>query len=275
MKHVQDRLPEYLVDGLQRMERAEVEAHLQECAVCREEYDALLKLWAKLGSLPEEKPSPNVRTRFYAILEAYEEGLRKAPAPASRILAGANDLIDRFWPRQPAVQFGLTLVFAILGIVAGRQVVSSTPQQEELTQLRTEVRQISQLLTLSLLNQQSASERLRGVASTYAMDKPDEQVVSALVSALKYDPNVNVRLAAVDALSASVGNPAVRSEILRTLPGEPSPLVQIALVDVLVQGRVKQSAAVLEKMSQDPSVNEMVKKRIETGLKDLELQERS
>jgi hypothetical protein len=253
------------------MERAEVEAHLQECKNCREEYETILKLWAKLGSLPEEKPSATVRSRFYSILEAYEEGLRRAPASRSRFIAAVNAFVDRFWPSQPAFQFGLMFLTVAAGVFAGMQLRSPASNQEEIIQLRGEVRHMNRLLTLSLLNQQSASERLRGVASTYGMDQPDEQVVSALVSALKYDANVNVRLAAVDALSTSLANPVVRAEILRALPQEPSPLVQIALVDILVQERVRQSAGLLEQMAHDPKVNDTVRKRIEAGLKDLRL----
>ena len=271
MKHVQDRLPEYLVQELDRPERAEVEAHLEECKTCRDEYDTLLKLWSKLGSLPEEQPSELVRSRFFSMLAVYEEGLRQAPLPASMLLAKLNRMVEKFWPTQPAVQFGLAAVLLVLGIFGGTQVTIRPDHQTELYQLRGEVRQMNQLFTLSLLTQQSASERLKGVAWTFQMDRPDDQVLAALISALKYDPNVNVRLAAVDAIGGFLDNPDVRKEIMTTLPRESSPLVQIALIDVLVRERVRQSADILERMAGDPSVDQTVKKHIQAGLKELEL----
>lgn len=272
MNHVQNRLPEYLAHELDRHEQAEIEAHIQECTSCREEYDTLLRLWSKLGTLPEEKPSERVRSRFFAMMAAYEEGLRDSAESPAPFLAAVNRMVARIWPHQPAVQFALSVLLLVLGMYGGsRMFETGESHQAELYQLRGEVRQMSHLLTLSLLNQQSASERLRGVAWTYQMENPDEQVLSALIRALKYDSNVNVRLAAVDALGNFLGDPNVQNEVLETLPRESSPMVQIALVDLLVQERVKQSADILERMRRDPDVNALVKNRIEAGLKELTL----
>ena len=58
-----------------------------------------------------------------------------------------------------------------------------------------------QLVALSLMQQQSASERLRGVSWAYQRGTIRREVLAALVSAVNHDTNVNVRLAAVDALA--------------------------------------------------------------------------
>lgn len=270
MTHVQNRLSEYLMDDLGRKERAEIDAHLQGCTVCREEFDTLLRLWSKLGALPEEQPSEKVRARFYSMLEAYEEGLRHAPA-SSGMLAVLNRVVEKFWPVQPAAQVGLAALLLLVGVFAGIRLSAGAGDQNEISQLRGEVRHVGQLLTISLLSQQSASERLRGVASTYQMDQPDEQVVSALLRALKYDSNVNVRLAAIDALGKFVSNPEIGLEVIESLPRESSPLVQIALIDILIQERVRQSTDILKTMAADPTVDNAVKQRIAAGLSELSL----
>ena len=56
------------------------------------------------------------------------------------------------------------------------------------------------MFALSLLQQQSASDRLRGVSYSYQMDKGDVQIREALLETLNSDSSVDVRLAAVDAL---------------------------------------------------------------------------
>jgi hypothetical protein len=48
--------------------------------------------------------------------------------------------------------------------------------------------------------QQSASERLRGVSWANQVESSDGQVLAALLDSVNHDPNVNVRLAAADAL---------------------------------------------------------------------------
>ena len=57
-----------------------------------------------------------------------------------------------------------------------------------------------QMVALSLMQEQSASERLRGVSWAMPRAVDDTEVLSALLTTVNQDPNVNVRLAAVDAL---------------------------------------------------------------------------
>ena len=59
-----------------------------------------------------------------------------------------------------------------------------------------------QLVTLSLLQQQSAGDRLQGVNWSYRVEQPDTAVLAALLTTVNHDPNVNVRLAAVLKTSA-------------------------------------------------------------------------
>lgn len=269
--HITDRLPDYLMNALDRMTRLEVDEHLNACTMCREEYDALLKLWAKLGTIPEEKPGEQVRVRFYAMLDAYEEGLKQARAQTEPGRA-LETVLAAFWPKRPAVQFALTLALLLLGFAGGTQVVGKREvQQEEVSLLRDEVRTMGRMLTISLLQQQSASERLRGVSWSSQLEQPDQQVVSALLRALRYDTNINVRLAAIDALEKFIGDPVVRNEVVSALPAQSSPLVQLALVDLMFGERIAQSAEVLRKMSHDPKVDPSVKKRIQEGIKELSL----
>ena len=57
-----------------------------------------------------------------------------------------------------------------------------------------------QMMSLSLLQQQSATARLQGVVSIAQIDDPSGDVIAALLDTLMYDPNANVRLATIDAL---------------------------------------------------------------------------
>lgn len=271
MTHVTEYFAEYLAGDLERIRKAEVDAHLAECTRCREEYDSLLKIWGKLAAFPEEQPSGLLRTRFYAMLEAYEEGVNNAHHRERGIVAAVNRVLEHFWPSQPAYQLGITTVVLLLALVVGIRIGTPGQEQTEMAHLRSEVQTMGHLLTMSLLSQQSASERLSGVSWTTQIDKPDPQVVAALVRALRYDPNVNVRLASVDALGRFLADPKVRDEVVDALPAQTSPLVQIALVDLMVEEGVKQSEPVMKKMVADPNVNKTVKQRIEVGLKQLSL----
>ena len=92
-----------------------------------------------------------------------------------------------------------------------------------------------QLVTLSLLQQQSAAERLRGETWSYQTESSDMEVLGALLRTLNTDPNVNVRLAAIDAVRNFSGSPVAKRGLVQALPKQTSPLVQVALVEALVE----------------------------------------
>ena len=135
--------------------------------------------------------------------------------------------------------------------------------------MRREIHSMRQLVALSLLEQQSASERLRGVTYSYQLSQPDDKVISALMERLSLDPNTNVRLASVDALSKFADQSAVRRGLLEALTRQESPLVQIALIDALVQIRERQSADTLRRMSVDQNLNQAVRQRAAWGLREI------
>ena len=71
-----------------------------------------------------------------------------------------------------------------------------------LAQLQQDLRNTQQILALSLLDNPSASERLRGVSvSSRSLD--NERILAALLDALHFDDSENVRLAALEALSTA------------------------------------------------------------------------
>ena len=63
-------LPDYLQEDLSHEQADQVEEHLELCAKCREE----VALWRNLAMIPEEQPSPMLRARFTAMLDAYQHG---------------------------------------------------------------------------------------------------------------------------------------------------------------------------------------------------------
>jgi hypothetical protein len=265
-KEAQEQLPEYL---LVRTEEAspELRFHLASCPECRAEFEGLAAVWQKLGQLPEEEPTPAMRTRFYAMLEGYREGLEK-PSPASSITFSTPWWRSLF-PAAPAMQFLLAALFLVIGVLLGRLSNYEKQGNGELVQLRGELQNMRQMVTLSLLQQQSASERLAGLSWSEQVRQPDTKVLDALINALNYDPNVNVRLRAVDALHQFADRPVVRQGIVQALLRQNSPLVQIALIDLVVEIREKQSADALRRLAEDATVNQAVRQRAQWGLQRL------
>ncbi len=108
-----------------------------------------------------------------------------------------------------------------------------------------------------------------GVSWTRREDRLDPQVLAALKHTLRYDPSVDVRLAALDALSRHAAQPQVRSSVVDALQEQQSPLVQVALIDQLVEWRDPQAAQHLEKLRQSPNLNPTVRQRADWAISKL------
>jgi len=242
--------------------RAQLELHLRSCPACAEESESLRELWNAMGELPVEKPGPEVRSRFYLMLDAYRLGEQQAARRRGSILA----TLIAWRPPRPVLQFAVAASLLIAGIMAGRWTFEREHGQRQVAQLSQEVQHMRQLVTLSLLQQQSATDRLRGVNWAVRLDQNDAEVLDALFQTLNQDSNVNVRLSAVDALQRFANTAQVRGELREALPQQTSPLVQIALIDSLAEARDRESRGVLEQLRQRPDVDPSVKTRIERAL---------
>jgi HEAT repeat protein len=126
-----------------------------------------------------------------------------------------------------------------------------------------------QTVALSMLDRPSATERLEGISWSTGLDKPGDKTIKALVDKLDGDPNVNVRLAAVDALYLFRGDPVVKESLIRYVAKQDSPLVQVALIDLLVEIRERRAADALKQLIGNAKLAPQVKEHAELGLKQI------
>ena len=259
-----EHLLAYVNGNLEEATAATVSQHLASCHACRSECDAITALWDALGSSPDAEPGNGLALGFHKMLKGFEEGLRQADATHARRKRGHVSDLFRF-PR-PVFQLGAAACLLAIGLLGGYALNRNNSDSGELARLHEEVRGVSNLLAVSLLRQESASERLKGVSWSSRLEGRDPDIHAALVSAMKHDPNVNVRLAALEALSRDMNTPSVRHEIIHALPEQSSPLMQIALADVLVRMNDSESRAALQQVLHKPDLLPDVRDRITQGI---------
>jgi predicted anti-sigma-YlaC factor YlaD len=239
-------LSDRLKGALKADDERRLQAHLEACPACRDEADAIVVLWNEMGTLDDDVPHERMRARFHAALAAYED--RNRPGSLDR-------LIERVWPRRPALQAGIAAVLLAMGVLVGQWLPSS--MDREIAGLREEIRTIG----LVLLDHQSAAERLRGVE--WARRVESARAVDALLETVRYDSNLNVRLAAAEALSNWLDRPQVRAGLTDALERQDAPLMQVTLAEVLLEGNVGGSIAAVERMLErdelDPSVRDYLR----------------
>jgi hypothetical protein len=265
---IQQKFPDYLIGDLEPKETLMVQAHLTDCRECRGELEGLSSIWTKLGVLPEQKPSSRLRSRFYTMLEAYKQGLEQE-RPARTWRLAFTRWLERWWPRRTTWQLATAMLLLVFGLTAGYWLNSGSRAGDEIAPLRQEIRSMRSTLAMSLLDNGSASERLRGVNLSTRMEQPDARLLDGLLESLDNDPSINVRLAVVDALYLFADHPTVRERLSGALAEQDSPLVQMALIDLLVSLRERRAAAALKDLIESERLAPEVRQRARKGLERL------
>lgn len=275
---VQECFIDYQDGSLPADDAAQLRTHLASCPPCQREWSALQEITRKLDALPAANPSPRLRAQFYAMLETHQ---REVDAPSPFALARGR--IDRFFatllPAQPAVQFALSLALLLGGLFAGQRFLApaavvvpvDNTAKIELAALRAQLNSMGQLVTYSLLQQQSTSDRMRTVLATMELKSPDRNVLTDLVGSLAFDPSINVRLSAVEALTPHADEALVRAGVLTALPRESAPLVQVAMIELLAGAREAAAKPVFEKLSRNEALDRNVRDAARRALAVLRL----
>jgi len=273
---VHAQLADFLSHALTDAESEEVRLHLAGCRACRNEADGFAETWRMLGSIASPAPdSGRMRTRLTAIIDGFEHAIASAPAPGHRGRLAAlftqqsHHHLLRAASACALVAIGIAIGYYMVPLPGGSEGTRPTETSAEIVAMRGELRDLREMITLSLMQQQSASNRLKGVSWSGQIDRPSSEVVAALLDTLMHDPNVNVRLATIDALERFASQDIVRRGTIQAVDRQVSPLVQIALIDFMVKVHERESIGTLRRLSEDPKVNAAVRARAVWGLQQL------
>lgn len=210
----------------------------------------------KLNNITFPVPSSELDLRFYQML-----AMQKKRSGSGFSWTG----IFSWSPLGP--KLALASVALIIGIAIGY--FARQPDNKSLETLTREISEMREMMMLSLLEKESATERLKAVNLTQEMNQASTMVTNALIQTLNADENVNVRLAALEALVPYVGQSVVREELIRSIAKQDSPLLQLALAELMAKIQERSSVKELQKIIQSDRTPADVKNKIRESIKVL------
>ena len=210
------------------------------------------RLWSDLENLPQEAPSQRLRRRFYDELEHADRRLHRR---------------RRWFGWITAPVFAAAIGCLFVGVMVGALVrTPSGASRAELAELQQQVAMLNRNLILDRLENDSASKRLLGVIEASDLAEHDPEVRRALLERAVDDRVHSVRSAAIDAIGPRVGSPAVGDELMASLTKAESPLVQLALADLVLRyGNPKQMEQLLQ-LSERGALHPDVAKHIKSSV---------
>jgi len=126
-----------------------------------------------------------------------------------------------------------------------------------------------QVMFASLHDMESPASRITATTAAEKLPNRGNDVVDALVQTLNSDPNSNVRLAALDGLARFYQESYVRLKLVDALKKQRDPVVQIAMINLLVRMRASGILEQLDKMVNDENTYKAVKDCAYSGILEL------
>jgi hypothetical protein len=265
-KDYTELIPALLNNELEETQRCQLISHISECTACSTEYESVRKIWELMGKLPQPDPSPYMKTGFESILTTHKKELANRRKPLIEWLEQV--FTNRV---QPGLSFSVLMmtIGLILGYLLHHPEKQNIAYNNQIDSLSMQIADMKQVMMLSLLQDPSASQRIKAVSYTNDLNKADLKVINALLTTLNEDPNVNVRLATLDALSKMAGEPLVREGLVRSISRQDSPIMQSAIADLMVKLQEKGSVEPLRELLRKKDLNSMVKINIEKSIQKL------
>lgn len=179
-------------------------------------------LWAALAELPLEEPGDHVRHRFYRELHR-----AKHPSPAERLRGWLGFSGNLGWATACAC--------LVVGVLAGRVIGVDTGNTARLDALESNIAMLNRSLVLDRLNNTEPGKRLQGVFDAAYLVQDDPQITEALLARAAGDRVTSIRSAAIEALAPQLSSPEVSRQLMTLLGEAESPLVQLALIDLVLR----------------------------------------
>jgi len=225
------------------------------------------QMWNDLNTLETPVPRAEMSIDFYKKLNQYAAQNLPNNAQKSSLWKKLKN-----WNLNINSQLGLALGCGLFlfGFFAG-QIFQPNNQQAQIDALAEEVFEIknSQSKSFNVNLQQSVSRRMKDIQLVRQMDNPNAKILNALNKALCNDPNINVRLSAIESLVHFSEDPEVMEILIKAIPKQSSSLIQLELAEVMIQLEEKRSAAAWQELLESGEVELDVKMQLKETLQVL------
>jgi hypothetical protein len=180
------------------------------------------ELWAALGEMPQESPGDHVRHRFSrALHDARREHV--------------GERVRRWFGFSGNLGWATACACLLVGLLIGRGLGGPAHGETRLDALESNVAMLQRSLVLDRLNNAAPGKRLQGVLDAAYMVQDDPQITEALLARATVDRVASIRSAAIEALGPQLSSPAVGQQLMTLLAEAESPLVQYALIDLVLR----------------------------------------
>lgn len=206
--YAKEMLLEEIEEG---MTAAGFQIFLSKHECCESELKAFYETIQLLDNMETAEPSTAMDEGFYAKLAA-------EPTAQLRVASRTN------WVKNIAVAASIFMVGALAGFYFFNNPGMRTDSYVQAEEVNDHL----------MLASNSSISRLEEISEMRKAPELNDKIIDALNSALLNDPNVNVRLSAIEAMLHYADNPKVRENLIKAIPYQHSAIIQMTLAEVMI-----------------------------------------
>jgi hypothetical protein len=205
-------ITEYLTGQLDLETKARFEAALKEDQILQQKVE-FASMLAKHGAETEiDVPSDSLRSDFLSKLSDIHttEPKERTNPPIIKYLVAAS-------------------ISGLIGLVFG---ITLFDNDSKINELSDQINQLRQSVMIAEMNHTSPVNRLISINSIETNAEISDEVLYSLSNRITTDPNINVRIAAIQTL-ASIGSDTAKATLEDALIKEKEPSISIILIEIV------------------------------------------
>ena len=250
---IENKLIDYIEENLTKEESLEIKKHINACTTCQKEVNEMQLIFGVIDKDLEETPSKNLKLNFEALLNEEKKQTKVIPLQSK-----TN------WKSH--IRIAASILIVVSAFLIGKYQSSSGISQLSLAE-QQKIKQENQVL--ALLENQSASQRILAVSNAEKFSENDTKIIDALINKLFNDENVNVRLAAAEALSKFSTLEKVKAALIKSLETEKTPSMQIELIQILGNIQEKRALEPMRELLENEETPNYVKQELQYNIPNL------
>jgi len=261
-KMLDELIAEYLSPDISADKKGELKGKLISSGYNKIELEELENLYSNIDGIEVPRTSEKLDLNFYRSLEMYKDGHNGNNSQFKVFLKNLKNLFRNKY----ALRFAYSLTLLAVGWYIGGW---TNQDSGKLQSMSKEIDQMKQVMMYSMLEQPSATKRIKAISYADEFETVDDKILNAFLDTLNNDPNPNVRLTAVEALSKYSDVQFVRSGLIKSISVQESPLVQVALLDLMLKLKDKSSIIELNRLLENRELNYSVRNKTKETIQQL------
>ena len=257
-------IEKYNQGTLTTAEEVLLEQYIEQGLIDIEDLEDLRQINQGLEIVLNQAPEIRMHEQFKAMLQEEKANNRFS-----------NTNLTGWWNQVFGQSLGLRWAYSLALVVLGFGAAwffngaNSEVANPEIGKMAAELKDLKEMMMLTMLEKESVGDRLQAVSLTNEMENINEKITEALFKTLNHDRNVNVRLQCLEALYPYANSPKVREGLIHSIQHQSDPLVQMAVAEMMVSLQEKRSVEALKELLNKEELIEEAREKIEQSVEVL------